>query len=62
MKIKKLNEGIKGTKVFVVTSRNDVSVYSNKEDAEAKAKQINDFIEMGGGHEGYASVKEVEVQ
>jgi hypothetical protein len=46
----------------VVTSRNDVSVYSNKEDAEAKAKQINDFIEMGGGHEGYASVKEVEVQ
>jgi len=62
MKIKKLNEGIKGVKVYVVSSRNGISVYSNKEDAEAKAKQINDFIEMGGGHEGYASVKEVEVK
>lgn len=60
MKIKKLDEGIKGVKVYVV-STGRVSVYSNKEDAEAKAKQINDFIEMGGGHEGYASVKEVEV-
>lgn len=61
MKIKKLDEGIKGVKVYVV-STGRVSVYSNKEDAEAAAEKTNDFIEMGGGHEGYVSVKEVEVQ
>lgn len=61
MKIKKLDEGAKGVKVYVV-STGVVNVYSNKEDAEAKAEKVNNFIEMGGGREGYVSVKEVEVQ